>query len=115
MPDIQYLYADNDWDASYTFQNGDGTAASGIPVTGYVSATKEKATEAPIHSDLTPSMTTTDGTGLTSGTLQGSAITARLVNDPDYGHNARVYFIWKSGTDFFAYRTCFVKDSRMAE
>ena len=115
MPDIQYLSADNDWDASYTFEDADGNPVSGLTVTGYVSATKEKATEAPIHADLTPTMTATDGTGLTTGTLQGSAITAHLVNSPTYGHNARVYFIWKSGTDFFAYRTCFVKDSRMAE
>jgi hypothetical protein len=113
MADIALLQADNDWDASYTFESG-GVPAVGLVVTGYVSATRAKGTEAPIHADLTPTMTNTDAQGLTTGTLQGSAITARLTANPLYNGKV-VYFIWKSGTDFFAYRTCFVKDHRVAE
>jgi hypothetical protein len=112
MPDILYLQADNDFHVSITLTDEDGDPVVGLTPDAFISATKDRSTASAIHGDLTPTMSATDAQGLSTGTIQGSAITARLI--PAYVNEA-VYLIRKSGTDYFSYRTCFVKDHRRAD
>ena len=108
MADILELHPDNDTNASLTL----GT--TGLTVTAHIQATRFPGGTA-IHADLTPTITEVGATGTYTGVIQGSAITARLTNATPTYTNKLVYLIWKVGTDFHSYRTCVVKDSRVAE
>src|SRR5688572_5261837 len=107
MPAVRYLIADNDFDVSITLTDAAGSPAVGIPLSAYVSATKERTTEAPIHAEVTATMPDTGADGSSTGVIQGSGITTRLL--PTY-KNKRVYVIQKSGTDYFRAIPCRVRD-----
>lgn len=114
MPEISYLEAEIDFDASITLTNTDGTPATGLTVTGFIAATKPSSSAVTIHTDLNITYTETPAlSGIYVGTVQGSAITARLVNgSPTSYTNQRVYLHRKVGTDWQRPRICRVRDGR---
>lgn len=112
MPPVRLLEADNDFDASITLTNSDGSPLTGLlNVIAFISETRQQTTATAIHSDLQVSLTETPASsGIYVGVIQGSAITERLCNAVPSYTNRRVYLMRKTGQDYHKPVTCRVRD-----
>lgn len=117
MPEIHFLDADVDFDASITLTNADGTAATGLTVTGFVAAVIDTSVAVTIDNDLNITYAESGSIpGKYIGTVQGSAIKERLVlgvnGTSTVYRNKRVYLHRKVGQDWQRPLICRVRDGR---